>query len=101
MEGAAHHPPPCPCCWRAAVSALEAIRRWWRGARRTRQGTCCYCPGNGKTCRNELVACGLSPFWHDAAGLVGYQCGKCGVESRWWFDVPVPVLISWDRPDRD
>lgn len=49
--------------------------------------TACYCP----ECENELTRSGS--FVSDNEYVV-YQCSKCGDVSKWYFDAPVPILVS-------
>lgn len=59
---------------------------WYRADERQR--TFCYCPD----CKNELCSDrDVDCFERD--GLVYYQC-RCGTESRWMFDAPVPLIIG-------
>ncbi len=52
-----------------------------------KQQTCCYCP----RCRAELVSDPLAAYF-EMGGVVHYIC-KCGIESEWLFDAPVPILL--------
>ena len=45
------------------------------------------CPG----CHKDLVS-SVSNYWDD--GLVYYTCSNCGVQSRWDFDAPIPILLA-------
>lgn len=56
-----------------------------------KQATFVYCP----TCRLEQCANGC--FVEDA-DLVRYRCVRCGTETDWLFDAPVPLLIHVRRP---
>ena len=58
------------------------------------QQTACYCP----ECDNELISSGS--FVSDEEYVV-YQCSKCGVVSKWYFDAPVPILIEEKRGKHD
>lgn len=60
------------------------------GAAAPKQTTFCYCPH----CRNELCANGdlLSD-----TDLVRFRCSRCGHESGWDFDAPVPLLLEGRR----
>lgn len=54
-----------------------------------KQTTFCHCP----TCHNELI--GSNSFASDGE-LVMFVCTKCGTESEWDFDTPVPLLLYVD-----
>jgi hypothetical protein len=63
--------------------------------RTPKQYTFCYCP----ECRNEL--CGsrgvldeTSYVKHFDDHTVHYRCKKCGLETRWFFDAPVPFMLN-------
>jgi len=59
-----------------------------------RSSTCqVFCPG----CRQNLVS-GTSVCWDGRDGLVYYTCSECGIQSRWDFDLPVPVLLGIAKP---
>jgi hypothetical protein len=51
--------------------------------------TSCWCQSCGADLCVHAVEC-VDP---DAAGLVWYRC-KCGAESQWDFDMPVPILMT-------
>jgi len=52
-----------------------------------KQNTFCYCP----KCNNELIS--SNSFIKDT-DFVYYKCNKCGQESKWDFDFPVPILVE-------
>jgi Zn-finger protein len=52
------------------------------------QTTFCYCPN----CKAELVS--SNSFKSDINGIVTYQCNSCDNDSKWYFDAPVPLLIT-------
>lgn len=47
-----------------------------------------FCPG----CKNDLVSDDDSRVWEGEDYLIYYSCDECGTQSRWDFDLPVPVL---------
>lgn len=71
----------------ALLRGLVFILRKTRPAR-PEQMTFCYCPG----CHNELCS-DPQTIWSDT-DYVRYTCGKCGLNSVWMFDAPVPILLS-------
>ena len=54
-----------------------------------KQTTFIYCPN----CNNELIRNGNLIKDTD---LVYYKCSKCGVNSKWLFDAPTPILMKGD-----
>jgi len=58
------------------------------------QSTYCYCP----KCRKDLISSGSFVSDED---LLTYKCTLCNQVSEWYFDCPVPILISpepnWDE----
>ena len=57
-----------------------------KNKQKNKQKTFCYCPN----CNNELIS--SNSFIKDT-DYVYYKCSKCGQESKWDFDAPVPLLI--------
>lgn len=55
-----------------------------------RRGSQAFCPG----CHKDLVS-STSSYWDD--GHVYYICSECGVQSRWDFDAPVPILLASNK----
>ena len=55
--------------------------------KKRKQPTFCYCP----KCRNELIS--SHSFVKDEI-YVYFKCTKCGKETKWYFDAPVPILID-------
>ena len=55
--------------------------------KKNKQTTFCYCPN----CGNELIS--SNSFVKDEY-YVCYKCSKCGKETKWIFDTPVPILIK-------
>jgi hypothetical protein len=56
------------------------------------QNSCsCWC----QSCGLDLCVHAAECVDPDPQGLVWYRC-KCGIESQWFFDCPVPILISHD-----
>lgn len=51
------------------------------------QITFCYCP----ICKNELTS---SNSFIKEDIYVYYKCSKCKKETKWDFDVPVPIIIN-------
>lgn len=66
------------------IEILEDLKRMFG---KEKQTTFIYCPN----CNNELVKNGN--FIKDT-DLVYYKCKKCGMNSKWLFDAPVPILIK-------
>lgn len=54
------------------------------------QSTFCYCP----SCNNELIS--SRSFVKDDE-LVYYKCVNCKTESKWYFEAPVPILVSFEN----
>lgn len=70
---------------------LKAIKE---KSRYNNQRTKCFCP----KCDNEL--CGSNSYQNLMNDLNRYEyfkCSKCGEESKWDFDTPVPILINYSH----
>lgn len=63
------------------------ILRWKEKKEKDKQRTHVYCP----QCNNELIKNGTLLKDTD---YVYFKCSKCGIESKWDFDLPCPVLIK-------
>lgn len=62
---------------------MKLLRR-----KRTKQTTFAWCPH----CRFELCAGGECVSDNDSGVL--FKCNGCGHRSLWWFDDPVPFLLT-------
>lgn len=49
----------------------------------------CYCP----TCKNEILNDKLSQIY-EGGTFTNIICSRCGTQSRWDLDCPVPLFIS-------
>jgi len=69
------------------------FKQFYTAIQRPAQKESCrvFCP-----CCRQLLVAGQSACWDGKDGLVYYTC-ECGVQSRWDFDPPVPVLIGVTR----
>jgi len=59
----------------------------WLAKYNNKQKTYCWCPGCGLELCDSLS-------WYSESDLVRYRCIKCGHESAWLFDAPVPILVT-------
>ena len=75
------------------LGVLAGIHLWmfidYTTIPKSKQTTFVHCP----RCRFEMVNSN-SFKGYDDNGLVFYECEKCGRESYWNFDLPVPVLLK-------
>lgn len=58
--------------------------------KKKKQNTYCYCP----VCHQDLV--GTNSFVKDIDNVY-YRCSRCGCQSVWDFDSPVPLLLKHQR----
>lgn len=58
--------------------------------KRKKQRTFVYCPH----CNNELIS---SNSFVEDTDFVYFKCKKCGTESKWDFDTPVPLLVEGSK----
>lgn len=66
-------------------------RGWFR---KDKQRTFVYCP----ICKFELAKGGR--FMQDTEKGVEYMCGRCNCRSLWYFDDPVPWIISYQHLEK-
>ena len=55
--------------------------------RKPKQTSFCYCP----KCKNELIS--SNSFVREDDCCAYYKCSKCGKETMWRLDTPVPFLL--------
>jgi hypothetical protein len=72
-------------------NVFSKIRLWWA---RRKQTTFCYC----KNCMNELCSDPIGSCY-DAGSEVHYVCGKCGWQTDFLFDAPVPIYLRCYSPE--
>ena len=72
------------------LERIKTIVEEWDKAK-VKQTWWVYCPA----CGNELTAADDESLYHYEMGLVVYGCAECGTVSKWDFDAPAPILISF------
>ena len=65
-------------------------------AKKPKQTCFCYC----KNCHNELCADPNTDCYDAGNAEYHYICGKCGWQTDFFFDAPVPIYLRSYPPAR-